>query len=57
MGDGDTYEIAFVAGNPGIWADHCHNLEHVPEGLVVHLAYAGVRSSFQVGGPAGNTPE
>jgi FtsP/CotA-like multicopper oxidase with cupredoxin domain len=57
VGDGDTYEIAFVADNPGIWADHCHNLEHVPEGLVVHLAYAGVRSSFQVGGPAGNTPE
>jgi FtsP/CotA-like multicopper oxidase with cupredoxin domain len=57
VGDGDTYEIAFVAANPGIWADHCHNLEHVPEGLVVHLAYAGVRSSFQVGGPAGNTPE
>ena len=23
---GETYEIAFVADNPGIWADHCHNL-------------------------------
>ncbi|MFI1994359.1 multicopper oxidase family protein [Actinoplanes sp. NPDC020271] len=57
VNDGETYEIAFVADNPGIWADHCHNLEHVPEGLVVHLAYAGVRSSFQVGGPTGNTPE
>ncbi|WP_436527515.1 multicopper oxidase family protein [Actinoplanes sp. HUAS TT8] len=57
VGDGATYVIAFVADNPGIWADHCHNLEHVPEGLVVHLSYAGVRSSFQVGGPTGNTPE
>lgn len=57
VGDDETYVIAFVADNPGIWADHCHNLEHVPEGLIVHLAYAGVRSSFQVGGPAGNTPE
>ncbi|BCJ41857.1 metallo-oxidoreductase [Actinoplanes ianthinogenes] len=55
--DGDTFEIAFVAGNPGIWADHCHNLEHVPEGLVAHLAYSGVRGSFQVGGASGNTPE
>jgi FtsP/CotA-like multicopper oxidase with cupredoxin domain len=57
VADGDTYEIAFIAGNPGIWADHCHNLDHVPEGLVVHLAYSGVRGSFQVGGPSGNTPE
>ncbi|KUL32644.1 multicopper oxidase family protein [Actinoplanes awajinensis] len=57
VADGDTYEIAFRADNPGIWADHCHNLDHVPEGLVAHLAYAGVRSSFQVGGPSGNTPE
>lgn len=57
VGDGDTYEIAFVADNPGIWADHCHNLDHPPEGLIVHLSYTGVRSSFQVGGPAGNTPE
>ena len=24
--DGETYEIAFVADNPGIWMDHCHNL-------------------------------
>ncbi|MEV6343847.1 multicopper oxidase family protein [Actinoplanes sp. NPDC051851] len=57
VADGATYEIAFVADNPGIWADHCHNLEHVPEGLVAHLAYAGVASSFQVGGAAGNVPE
>ena len=28
VADGDTYEIAFVADNPGIWMDHCHNLEH-----------------------------
>ncbi len=52
-----TFEVAFVADNPGIWADHCHNLKHVPEGLVVHLMYTGVRSSFLVGGPARNVPE
>ncbi|GIE88747.1 multicopper oxidase family protein [Actinoplanes regularis] len=54
---GDTFEVAFVADNPGIWADHCHNLKHVPEGLVAHLMYTGVRSSFLVGGPARNVPE
>ncbi|GLW32576.1 multicopper oxidase family protein [Actinoplanes regularis] len=54
---GDTFEVAFVADNPGIWADHCHNLKHVPEGLVAHLMYTGIRSSFLVGGPARNVPE
>jgi FtsP/CotA-like multicopper oxidase with cupredoxin domain len=57
VADGDTYEIAFVADNPGIWADHCHNLEHVPEGLTAHLAYAGVSTPYRVGGEAGNVPE
>jgi FtsP/CotA-like multicopper oxidase with cupredoxin domain len=55
--DCETYEIAFVADNPGIWMDHCHNLDHARDGLVAHLAYAGVAGSFDVGGPAGNTPE
>ncbi|MEU8238581.1 multicopper oxidase family protein [Actinoplanes missouriensis] len=57
VADGDSYEIAFVADNPGIWADHCHNLDHVPEGLVAHLAYAGVSTPYRVGGRAGNVPE
>jgi FtsP/CotA-like multicopper oxidase with cupredoxin domain len=54
---GEEFEIAFVADNPGIWMDHCHNLPHASEGLVAHLMYAGVTSSFRVGGPAGNQPE
>ncbi|MFP5371220.1 MAG: multicopper oxidase domain-containing protein, partial [Actinomycetes bacterium] len=55
--DGETYEIAFLADNPGIWMDHCHNLEHARDGLVAHLAYAGVTESFRVGGEAHNEPE
>ncbi|MBO0891428.1 MAG: multicopper oxidase domain-containing protein, partial [Acidothermales bacterium] len=54
--DGETYEIAFVADNPGIWMDHCHNLPHVADGLVVHLAYAGVWDPYRVG-VSGNAPE
>jgi FtsP/CotA-like multicopper oxidase with cupredoxin domain len=46
---GDTYVIAFVADNPGIWMDHCHNLKHATQGLVAHLAYAGVTEPFTVG--------
>jgi FtsP/CotA-like multicopper oxidase with cupredoxin domain len=57
VADDEAYEVAFVADNPGIWMDHCHNLKHAAEGLVVHLMYEGVSTSYAVGGPAGNEPE
>ncbi len=50
VGPGETFEVAFRADNPGLWMDHCHNLPHAVQGLVSHLMYAGVRSSFRVGG-------
>jgi len=55
--DGATYEIAFLADNPGIWVDHCHNLQHAVDGLLAHLAYTGVSTPYRVGGKAGNRPE
>jgi FtsP/CotA-like multicopper oxidase with cupredoxin domain len=55
--DGESYEIAFVADNPGVWMDHCHNLDHARDGLVAHLAYTGVSEPFVVGGRTGNEPE
>jgi FtsP/CotA-like multicopper oxidase with cupredoxin domain len=57
VADGDTYEIAFVADNPGIWVDHCHNLRHAADGLIAHLAYTDVTTPYRVGGKAGNHPE
>jgi FtsP/CotA-like multicopper oxidase with cupredoxin domain len=54
---GETYEIAFVADNPGIWSDHCHTLPHAVDGLVAHLMYEGVTTPFTINGPAGNQPE
>lgn len=54
---GDSYDIAFVADNPGIWMDHCHNLPHAAQGLVAHLMYNGVTEPFRVGGPEHNEPE
>ncbi len=57
VSDGQTYVVAFVADNPGIWADHCHNLQHAAEGLLAHLAYTGVSTPYRVGGAAGNDPE
>jgi FtsP/CotA-like multicopper oxidase with cupredoxin domain len=55
--NGQTFEVAFRADNPGIWMDHCHNLQHAVEGMVVHLAYEGVTTPYLVGGEADNEPE
>ena len=54
---GERFEVAFVADNPGIWMDHCHNLPHASEGLTAHMMYAGVTSSFRIGGHDDNHPE
>ncbi len=55
--DQETYEIAFSADNPGIWMDHCHNLEHAADGMVAHLMYEGVDTPFRIGGNRSNRPE
>ena len=54
---GESYEIAFVADNPGIWSDHCHTLPHAVDGLVAHVMYDGVTTPFTINGEAGNLPE
>jgi FtsP/CotA-like multicopper oxidase with cupredoxin domain len=54
---GEVVEVAFRADNPGIWMDHCHNLQHAAQGMVLHLGYAGVTSPYQVGHATGNRPE
>ncbi len=54
---GETYDIAFVADNPGIWMDHCHNLKHAAEGMIAHLMYEGVNTPFVLGGGSDNRPE
>lgn len=54
---GDVYEVAFTADNPGLWMDHCHNLDHAARGMTMHLAYEGVTTPYTLGGPKGNYPE
>ena len=56
VGNGETFVIAFVADNPGIWMDHCHNLAHAAQGLVAHLAYEGVTEPYTVGAAAHDGP-
>jgi len=55
--DGETFVVAFLADNPGVWMDHCHNLKHAAQGLVTHLMYEGVTEPYRVGGRIGNEPE
>ncbi len=55
--DGQSIEIAFLADNPGIWMDHCHNLKHAAQGLVTHLMYEGVSTPYKLGSDSGNEPE
>lgn len=57
VGHGQTFELAFLADNPGIWMDHCHNLPHATQGLVAHLMYEGVVTPFVIGGDHDNEPE
>ncbi|HEU4947978.1 MAG TPA: multicopper oxidase family protein [Kribbella sp.] len=57
VGDDETFEIAFLADNPGVWMDHCHNLPHASQGLMTHLAYEGVTTPYRIGGTNHNEPE
>lgn len=43
---GETWEVAFRATNPGIWMNHCHNLPHAAEGMMLRLDYDGVVTPF-----------
>jgi len=34
-----TVTVAFDAGNPGVWAFHCHHLYHMAAGMMTAVAY------------------
>ncbi len=54
---GEVYEVGFVADNPGLWMDHCHNLTHAAVGMSMHLMYEGITTPYTIGGESGNHPE
>ncbi|GLW99626.1 multicopper oxidase family protein [Microtetraspora sp. NBRC 16547] len=43
---GEVWEVAFLATNPGMWMNHCHNLGHTDMGMALHLAYEDVTTPF-----------
>lgn len=52
-----TYDIAFVANNPGIWMIHCHNFLHANWGMDMMLSYEGYSTPYTVGTQSGNFPD
>jgi FtsP/CotA-like multicopper oxidase with cupredoxin domain len=43
---GEVWQVAFRAANPGIWMNHCHNLPHADQGMMLRLRYDGVTTAF-----------
>lgn len=41
---GETYEVVFIADNPGDWMFHCHDLHHASAGMVTSVHYDGYKS-------------
>ncbi|TDC47607.1 multicopper oxidase family protein [Jiangella ureilytica] len=39
---GEVWDVAFEARNPGVWMNHCHNLPHADQGMMLRLRYDGV---------------
>jgi FtsP/CotA-like multicopper oxidase with cupredoxin domain len=53
LGQGETYDVVFLADNPGTWVLHCHDLHHAsnagvePGGLIVPIVVT----------PSGSAPD
>jgi len=43
---GEVWEVVFRATNPGMWMNHCHNLPHADQGMMLRLVYDGITSPF-----------
>ena len=52
-----SYDIAFLANNPGIWMLHCHNLLHANWGMDMMVMYSNISTPYTVGKTSGNIPD
>lgn len=57
VGPHQTWDVAFVADNPGLWMLHCHVLLHASFGMSMDVDYAGITTPFTMGSRSGNMPE
>jgi FtsP/CotA-like multicopper oxidase with cupredoxin domain len=56
VGPHETWDVAFVADNPGLWMLHCHVLVHAAYGLSTMIVYP-VTTPYVIGTKNGNFPE
>lgn len=54
---GETYEVAFLADNPGNWLFHCHDLHHASNGMVSLVKYNNFDTFYKDTGKVDNLPE
>ena len=54
---GETYEVAFLADNPGNWLFHCHDLHHASSGMVAMMKYNNFEEFYTDTGKVDNQPE
>lgn len=53
---GETYDIEFVADNPGLWLFHCHELNHAAGGMISAVIYNDfIGGDYELIDPAGRT--
>jgi FtsP/CotA-like multicopper oxidase with cupredoxin domain len=57
VGPHETWDVAFLADNPGLWMFHCHVLLHAAMGMSAMISYQGITTPFDIGQPFGNEPE
>lgn len=53
---GETWDIEFIADNPGVWLFHCHELNHVRGGMATAVVYDNaVSAEFEMQDQSGRT--
>ncbi|HKF75313.1 MAG TPA: multicopper oxidase family protein [Candidatus Dormibacteraeota bacterium] len=57
IGPHETWDVAFLADNPGLWMLHCHVLIHAAYGLSTMVSYQGISTPYTIGTRDGNFPE
>ena len=53
----ETWDVAFIANNPGLWMLHCHVLVHAATGMDMMVVYPNISTPYVVGENSGNIPE
>lgn len=54
VGPHETWDVAFLANNPGLWMLHCHNFQHADFGMDMMVEYYGISTPYTMGTDSGN---